>query len=107
MMGIFTSLYKLVLHSLRIFNFGPRGPGHEEVWHAAVAGAVSGLAVGVEKAARRVTIAQQMFVRGAAAGATHLSGKGWGIPHGAELVFGLACGQIVSAAGGVCGSSRR
>ncbi len=96
-MGLFTSLYKLVIHSLRIFNLGHKGPGQEEWWHASIAGAISGLAVAVEQRARRVTIGQQMFVRGAAAGATHLSGRGWRVPNGDALVFGLACGQIMFA----------
>lgn len=43
---------KFVLHSLRFINPGPKGMGHEEVWHAALAGAVSGLAVWAEKPSR-------------------------------------------------------
>jgi len=94
-MGLFTSLYKLALHSLRIFNFGAKGPGQEQWWHASLAGAVGGLAVVAEKRARRITIGQQLLVRGAAAGATHMSGRGWHVPNGDALVFGLACGQIM------------
>lgn len=94
-MGLFTSLYKFALHSLRLFNFGALGPGREEWWHASLAGAIAGLAVAVEKPARRITIGQQLLVRGAAAGATHLSGRGWHVPNGDALVFGLACGQIM------------
>jgi len=37
--------------------------GKTERWHALVAGGVAGLAVAFEKKGRRVTIAQQLFVR--------------------------------------------
>lgn len=95
MLGLFTSLYKFVLHSLRLFNPGRAGPGREEWWHATVAGAVSGLAVAVEKPTRRLTIAQQMFVRGAGAGVNQLGTRGWHIPNLDALVFGACCGQIM------------
>jgi hypothetical protein len=50
-----------MLHALRLANPTLKA----EAWHAAVAGAVSGLAVWAEKPSRRVTIAQQMLVRSA------------------------------------------
>lgn len=65
----------------------------QERWYDGyVAGAVSGLAIAVETRANRVSMAQQVMVRGLQ-GSLH----GLGIPHAAVLVFGLACGQIMYA----------
>jgi hypothetical protein len=96
MLGIFTTVYKAMLHGLRIFNLGPKGPGQEEWWHAAVAGAASGLAVIAEKPSRRVTIGQQLLVRGLQGQYNTLKKHGYvNIPNGDVLLFGAACGQIV------------
>ncbi|KAL8279225.1 hypothetical protein RQP46_008262 [Phenoliferia psychrophenolica] len=96
MLGIFTFLYKFVLHALRFANPGPKGLGHEEVWHSAIAGAVSGLAVWAEKPSRRVTIGQQLLVRGMQSNYNVAYARGWvRIPHGDILLFGAACGQIM------------
>ncbi|SCV72374.1 BQ2448_3911 [Microbotryum intermedium] len=98
MLGGFTFLYKQTYHSLRIFNPGKRGPGQEEWWHAAVAGAISGAAVWAEKPSRRVTIGQQMMVRGLQGHYNVAKRRGWiDIPHGDVLLFGLACGQIMES----------
>ena len=63
MLGLFSGTYRWCYHGLRIFNIGPRGPGKEERWHAALAGAVAGVAVVAERPAARVAAAQQIFVR--------------------------------------------
>ncbi|SGY70265.1 BQ5605_C004g03131 [Microbotryum silenes-dioicae] len=98
MLGGFTFLYKQTYHSLRIFNPGKRGPGQEEWWHAAVAGSISGAAVWAEKPSRRVTIGQQMMVRGLQGHYNVAKRRGWiNIPHGDVLLFGLACGQIMES----------
>lgn len=69
-----------------------------KVWHAYVAGAVSGLAVLVETKDNRISLAQQLFVRGAEGTYNVAHAKGIvNIPHGAVLAFGLACGQIMYA----------
>ncbi|GAA97764.1 hypothetical protein E5Q_04443 [Mixia osmundae IAM 14324] len=96
MFGSFAFLFKSTNQGLRIYNPGPRGPGKEEIWHAALAGAVSGVAVLAEKKQRRLTFAQQLFVRGLQG--LYNIGKSRGmpiIPHGDVLLFGLACGQIM------------
>ncbi|KAA1466654.1 hypothetical protein DENSPDRAFT_767742 [Dentipellis sp. KUC8613] len=66
-------------------------------WHAIVAGAVAGgLAIAFEKRSRRVTIAQQLFVRGLQGSYNAFSDKhGFHIPHGDVIVFSLMCGQIL------------
>ena len=66
-------------------------------WYAAFAGAVAGgLAVLFEKKGRRVTIAQQLFVRGLQGTYNALSTKyNFSIPHGDAIVFALCCGQIM------------
>lgn len=62
-------------------------------WHAAVAGFAAGAAgiIWESDKERRVTIGQQMFVRGLQgvwnAGSAK---KGWDVPYGSVLVFGLA-----------------
>ena len=68
-------------------------------WHAVVAGAVSGgLPLLFEKKGRRVTIAQQLFVRGLQGSYNALSTRhNFKIPHGDILLFSLCCGQIMYA----------
>ncbi|KAK0525365.1 hypothetical protein OC835_005630 [Tilletia horrida] len=78
----------------RAFMRDPRS----RIWHAYVAGAVSALAVLAEKKDTRVTLAQQLFVRGLEGSYNVMHAKKWiSIPHGAVLVFGIACGQIMYA----------
>ncbi|CAD6930523.1 unnamed protein product [Tilletia controversa] len=75
-------------------NSDPRS----KIWHAYVAGAVSALAVLAERKETRVTLAQQLFVRGLEGSYNVMHAKNWiSIPHGAVLVFGIACGQIMYA----------
>ncbi|GAA5951381.1 hypothetical protein JCM21900_004390 [Sporobolomyces salmonicolor] len=96
MLGLFSFLYKWTLHTLRLYNFGPKGAGNEEVWHAAIAGAVSGLSVWAEKPSRRVTIGQQMFVRGLQGHYNILKGRGIiRVKNVSVLVFGFSCAQIM------------
>ncbi|KAJ3750554.1 hypothetical protein DFH05DRAFT_1467697 [Lentinula detonsa] len=66
-------------------------------WHAALAGAIAGgLGVLWETRGRRVTIAQQLFVRGLQGTYNLYSSKyNIHIPHGDVLVFSLVCGQIL------------
>ncbi|KAJ7229187.1 hypothetical protein GGX14DRAFT_692951 [Mycena pura] len=68
-------------------------------WHSALAGAISGgLAIMWEKRSRRTDIAQQVFVRGLqGAYNTYSERRGFSVPHGAVIVFSLACGQIMYA----------
>ncbi|KAF5354601.1 hypothetical protein D9758_011180 [Tetrapyrgos nigripes] len=68
-------------------------------WHAAFAGAIAGgLGVLWEKKSRRVTIAQQLFVRGLQGSYNSWStNRGISIPHGDVLLFSLVCGQIMYA----------
>ncbi|KAF9235562.1 hypothetical protein BU15DRAFT_77880 [Melanogaster broomeanus] len=68
-------------------------------WHAVMAGAIAGaVAVMFEKRSRRVTIAQQMFVRGLQGSYTAFTSKrGIHFPHGDVLLFCLCCAQIVYA----------
>ncbi|KAJ1032545.1 hypothetical protein NDA16_000568 [Ustilago loliicola] len=78
----------------RAFMPDPRS----KVWHAYLAGAISALAVLVETHENRVSLAQQLFVRGLE-GSYNVAHerKPINIPHGAVITFGLACGQIMWA----------
>jgi len=96
LLGGFSFLYKQALYVLYKFNPGHKGKRHEEPWHAAVAGALSGLAVLAEKHSRRITIGQQLAVRGLQGYYNGAKARGWvNIPHGDVLVFGLASAQIM------------
>ncbi|EIN11011.1 hypothetical protein PUNSTDRAFT_100954 [Punctularia strigosozonata HHB-11173 SS5] len=66
-------------------------------WHSVVAGAIAGgLAVLFEKRNRRLTIAQQLFVRGLQAEYSAWAPRfGVKVPYGSVLVFSLCCGQIM------------
>ena len=60
MLGSFVLLWRFTHNALRIWNVGPRGPGKQEYWHAAAAGAIAGLSVFAERPARRITYGQQV-----------------------------------------------
>jgi hypothetical protein len=78
----------------RAFMSDPRS----KVWHAYVAGAVSAVAVMVETKDSRVSLAQQLLVRGLEGTYNVAHEKKYiNIPHGAVLAFGMACGQIMWA----------
>ena len=78
----------------RAFTPDPRS----KVWHAYVAGAISALAVLVESHDNRVSLAQQLFVRGLEGSYNVAHERGLiNIPYGAVITFGLACGQIMWA----------
>ncbi|KAF8324556.1 uncharacterized protein EI90DRAFT_2976948 [Cantharellus anzutake] len=67
-------------------------------WHAVLAGALAGLSVLWEKKSRRITIAQQIFVRGLQGVWNAWSPRlGIEMPFGPVIVFSLACGQIMYA----------
>lgn len=89
-----TQLHVKSQQKRRAFMRDPRS----KIWHAYVAGAVSSLAVLAETKSNRISLAQQLFVRGleGSYNVAHAKGK-INIPHGAVLAFGLACGQIMYA----------
>ncbi|BGP22311.1 peroxisomal membrane protein 4 [Rhodotorula toruloides] len=96
MLGLFSFLYKWTLHTLRLYNPGRLGPGQSERWHAAIAGLVSGASVWAEKPSRRVTIGQQMFVRGLQGHYNLLKSQGRiRVKNVSVIVFGLSCAQIM------------
>ncbi|KAF8520730.1 hypothetical protein BU17DRAFT_75560 [Hysterangium stoloniferum] len=68
-------------------------------WHAIVAGAVAGgLSLLFEKKRRRVTIAQQLFVRGLQGSYNEFTTRhGIKVPFGAVILFGVCSGQILYA----------
>ncbi|KAF8589623.1 hypothetical protein K439DRAFT_324565 [Ramaria rubella] len=68
-------------------------------WHAILAGAIAGgLGLAFEKKRRRVTIAQQLFVRGLQGSYNALSTKhNFKVPFGPIIVFSLCSGQILYA----------
>ncbi|GJN87945.1 hypothetical protein Rhopal_000900-T1 [Rhodotorula paludigena] len=87
---------KWTLHTLRLYNPGRLGPTHFEPWHAALAGFVSGLSVWAEKPSRRVTIGQQLFVRGLQGHYNDLKSQGRvRVRNVSVLVFGFSCAQIM------------
>ncbi|UZJ51618.1 hypothetical protein CBS101457_000938 [Exobasidium rhododendri] len=78
----------------RTFMRDPRS----KVWHAYVAGAISALAIMIDKKDNRVSLAQQLLVRGLEGTYNTAHSKGLvNIPNGAVISFGLACGQIMYA----------
>lgn len=79
---------------MRAFMRDPRS----KVWHAYIAGAISALAIMIDKKDNRVSLAQQLLVRGLEGTYNSAHSKGLiTIPHGAVISFGLACGQIMYA----------
>ncbi|GAA5901822.1 uncharacterized protein JCM6883_000407 [Sporobolomyces salmoneus] len=96
MLGLFSFLYKWTLHTLRLYNFGPLGAGHTETWHPAIAGAISGLSVLAEKKTRRITLGQQLLVRGLQGRYNILKSRGKiPIKNVSILVFGFSCANIM------------
>ncbi|CAD6565887.1 MAG: hypothetical protein CYPHOPRED_000084 [Cyphobasidiales sp. Tagirdzhanova-0007] len=98
MIGSFVFLWKMALHTLRLYNPGRKGKRRTEYWHAPLAGALSGIAILAQKQRNRTGIAQQLFVRGLQGWYNILHKRGYlHIPHGDVLLFGAACGQIMYA----------
>lgn len=96
MLGIFTAVYKWVDQGLRLYNPGRRGKGKSEPWHAAVAGGLSALGLLAEKPGRRVTFAQQLFVRGLQGCYNYAHWRNWvHVPNGDVILFGLSNGYIM------------
>ncbi|GAA5834813.1 hypothetical protein JCM5353_000676 [Sporobolomyces roseus] len=96
MLGLFSFLYKWTLHTLRLYNFGPSGAGEEEHWHAVLAGFVSGFSVLAEKKSRRITLGQQLLVRGLQGRYNVLKSRGKiPIKNVSVWVFGLSCANIM------------
>lgn len=95
MFGTFAAIYRWTFHGLRLYNPGPRGKGKEERWHAAAAGALASAALMAERPSARVTLAQQILVRGLQGVYHRFRKRGLNIPNGDVLLFGLACGQIM------------
>ena len=87
---------KWTLHTLRLYNFGPLGAGEEEHWHAVLAGFVSGFSVLAEKKSRRITLGQQLLVRGLQGRYNVLKSRGKiPIKNVSVWVFGLSCANIM------------
>ncbi|GAA5936909.1 uncharacterized protein JCM15063_000098 [Sporobolomyces koalae] len=96
MLGLFSFLYKWTLHTLRLYNFGVAGAGHTETWHPAIAGAIAGLSVLSEKKSRRITLGQQLLVRGLQGRYNILKSRGKiPIKNVSVWVFGLSCANIM------------
>ncbi|KAH8081313.1 hypothetical protein BXZ70DRAFT_901280 [Cristinia sonorae] len=66
-------------------------------WYSVLAGAVAGaIAIRCESSDRRISIAQQMFVRGLQGSYNTISDRiGFRIPNGDVMVFALCCAQIM------------
>lgn len=96
MLGLFTAVWKFVDSGLRIYNPGVRGRGKSEPWHAAVAGGLSAVGLLAEKESRRVSLAQQLFVRGLQGTYNYAHWRKWvHVPNGDVILFGLANGWIM------------
>ncbi|RIB15809.1 hypothetical protein C2G38_2039098 [Gigaspora rosea] len=90
--GGFSFLWKLINNGLRYIR------KKDDKWNAFVAGSIAGISVIAEKRERRITIAQQMFVR--AVQALYKSGhtrEYFDIPHIGLILFALSCGQVLYA----------
>ncbi|KAF9578933.1 hypothetical protein BGW38_005026 [Lunasporangiospora selenospora] len=88
----FSFLWKFVNNGLKLYR------GKDDRVNGAIAGAIAGLAILVESKERRVTFAQQMFVR--AGQGVYNAGKHRGVfsfRHGDAALFALACGQVLYA----------
>jgi len=90
--GGFSFLWKLINNSMRLAR------GKEDHWNGLVAGSIAGLAIVAEKRERRITLAQQVFVRAlqGAYNAGHAR-EYFNIPHGDSLLFMITCGQVLYA----------
>ncbi|KAF9204566.1 hypothetical protein BGZ49_005151, partial [Haplosporangium sp. Z 27] len=90
--GTFSFLWKFVNNGLKLYR------GTDDRINGAIAGAIAGLSILIENHERRVTFAQQMFIR-SMQGVYH-AGKHRGqfsFRHGDALLFALASAQVMYA----------
>ncbi|KAJ3280352.1 hypothetical protein HK104_000738 [Borealophlyctis nickersoniae] len=92
MVGSFSFTWKLLNNLLFHFH------GRQSRWNGAIAGGVAGLAVLFEDPDMRMSIAQQMCIRGFQAGYNVLKSRDLiKFTHGDTAMFMLACGSIMYA----------
>ncbi|KAF9426178.1 hypothetical protein BGZ94_006846 [Podila epigama] len=90
--GTFSFLWKLVNNGLNLYR------GKDDRINGAIAGAIAGLAILIETHERRVSFAQQMFMR-SMQGIYHAAkhrGQ-FSFRHGDALLFAIASGQVLYA----------
>ncbi|KAI8602325.1 hypothetical protein EDD21DRAFT_372230 [Dissophora ornata] len=90
--GLFSFLWKLVNNGLKLYR------GTDDRINGAIAGAVAGLAILIESHERRVTFAQQMFIRSMQG--VYNAGKFRGqfsFRHGDALLFSIGSAQVLYA----------
>ncbi|KAG0312870.1 hypothetical protein BGZ97_010763 [Linnemannia gamsii] len=90
--GMFSFLWKLVNNGLNLYR------GTDDRINGAIAGAVAGLALFIEAPERRVTFAQQMFIRSMQG--VYNAGKYRGqfsFRHGDALLFAIGSAQVMYA----------
>ncbi|CAG8753032.1 9921_t:CDS:2, partial [Cetraspora pellucida] len=82
--GSFSFLWKLINNGLRYIR------KKDDKWNSFIAGSIAGISLIAEKRERRITITQQMFVRGR-------TREYFDIPHIGLILFILSCGQVLYA----------
>ncbi|KAG0367968.1 hypothetical protein BGZ54_002913 [Gamsiella multidivaricata] len=90
--GMFSFLWKLANNGLKLYR------GKDDRINGAIAGAIAGLAILIESHERRVTFAQQMFIRSMQG--VYNAGKHRGqfsFRHGDALLFALGSAQVMYA----------
>ncbi|KAG0324222.1 hypothetical protein BGZ99_002054 [Dissophora globulifera] len=90
--GMFSFLWKLVNNGLKLYR------GTDDRINGAIAGAIAGLAILIESHERRVTFAQQMFIRSMQG--VYNAGKYRGqfsLRHGDAFLFALGSAQVMYA----------
>ncbi|RIA84405.1 hypothetical protein C1645_832311 [Glomus cerebriforme] len=90
--GGFSFLWKLINNGLRCIR------NKDDHWNGLVAGSIAGISILAEKRERRITIAQQLFVR--ALQAVYNAGHAreyFRVPHGDSLLFIISTAQVLYA----------
>ncbi|CAG8522836.1 5378_t:CDS:2 [Ambispora gerdemannii] len=90
--GGFSFLWKLINNGLR------HARGKDDRWNGMVAGSIAGLSILAEKRERRISIAQQLFVR--AMQGVYNAGRArdyFHFPHGDSLLFAVCSAQLLYA----------
>ncbi|CAG8501558.1 8173_t:CDS:2 [Ambispora leptoticha] len=90
--GGFSFLWKLINNGLRHTR------GKDDMWNGMVAGSIAGLSILAEKRERRITIAQQLFVR--AMQGVYNAGQAreyFHFPHGDSILFAVCSAQLLYA----------